>query len=138
MKIKLLEMNAAMYIHLCNIAFCQDKYNKKWKMFNLIKLLADINVLKVFLKSSSYQYEENGYGRFRHALTDHHFNPSPLATNWPFRDCRQITSISMRRNSMQCLTLAVQWDVKIELKYSQNFRKWYEREKVSTKCSTKK
>ena len=46
-------------------------------MFNLIKLLADINVLKVFLKSSSYQYEENCYGRFRHALTDHHFNPSP-------------------------------------------------------------
>ena len=31
MKKKLLEMNAAMYIHLCNIAFCQDKYNKKMK-----------------------------------------------------------------------------------------------------------
>ena len=59
-------MNAAMYIHLCNIAFCQDKYNKKMKdvQFNLIKLLVDINVLKVFLKSSSYQYKENCYGRF--------------------------------------------------------------------------
>ena len=30
---------------------------------------------------------------------------------------------SVRENSTQCLTLVVQWDVKIELKYSQNFRK---------------
>ena len=32
--------------HRCNIAFCQVKYYKNWKMFNLIKLLVDINVVK--------------------------------------------------------------------------------------------
>ena len=48
MKIKLLEMDAAMKLHLSNITFCQDKYNKNLKIFNLIKLLCvvDINAVK--------------------------------------------------------------------------------------------
>ena len=48
MKRKLLEMDAAMQLHLCSIIFFQDKYNKNWKLFSLIKLLcvADINVVK--------------------------------------------------------------------------------------------
>ena len=76
--------NAHSHITLpLNIAFCQGKHNKNWTIFNLIKLLFDINVVKIFLKSSFYYYVENHCKRFRHALTDHHFNPSPLVANFP-------------------------------------------------------
>ena len=34
---------------------------------------------------------------------------------------------SVWEKTAPCLTLAVQWDVKIKLRYSQNFRKWFER-----------
>ena len=51
MKRKLLEMaDAAMKLDLCNIAFCQGKYNKNWKIFNLIKLLVDIVVKSISQK----------------------------------------------------------------------------------------
>ena len=68
-----------------NIAFCQGKHNKNWTIFNLIKLLFDTNVVKIFLKSSFYHYVENCCKRFCHTLMGHHFNPSPsgkLAINW--------------------------------------------------------
>ena len=41
-------------------------------------------------------YEENRCGRFRHAITDHHFNPSPQVANWPL--------IGMKLNCRRPLT----------------------------------
>ena len=38
--------NARSHVTLpLNIAFCQGKHNKNWTIFNLIKLLFDINVV---------------------------------------------------------------------------------------------
>ena len=46
-----------------------------------MKLYVDINVAKVFLESSFYQYVENRSLRFCHALTDNYFHPHSLQLN---------------------------------------------------------